>query len=87
MIEVVRLLRQLTVQMQRTQALQISEGHWSNQVDRVPRQGQIHQAGHVDKVVASHFCNEVVGQPQLDGASVDVRGHEQEALVGAERAE
>lgn len=56
-------------------------------MDGVPRQSQINQSGHVDKVNSSHFRYEVVGQSQLHRAPVNVRWDEQEALVGAERAE
>lgn len=73
--------------MQRAQTLQVGKGHWSNQVDGVPRQSQINQAAHVDKVTPTHLRDEVVSQSQLDSAPVNVRGDEQEALVGTECAE
>lgn len=73
--------------MQRAQTLQVSKGHWTDDVDGIPRQSQIHQSGHVDKVNPSHFRDEVVGQSQLDCAPVNVRGDKQEALVSAECAE
>jgi len=77
----------LTIQMQRSQTLQVPEGHRSDQVDGVPRQSQIDQSAHVDKVDPAHFRDEVVGQSQLHGAPVNVLGDKQEALVGAQRAE
>lgn len=77
----------LTVQMERAQTFQVSEGQWSDQVDGVSRQSQINQSGHVDKVIPSHLHDKVVCQPQLDGASVHMRWHEQEALVGTQRAQ
>lgn len=73
--------------MQRAQTLQVSKGQWSDQVDGIPRQSQINQSAHVDKVNPAHFRDEVVSQSQLHGAPVNVRGDKQEALVGAERAE
>lgn len=73
--------------MERAQTLQVGEGQRSDQVDGVPRQSQIHQSRHVDKVAPPHLRDEVVGQPQLDGAPVHVRRHEQETLVCAQRAE
>lgn len=81
------LLLWLTIQMQRAQTLQVTKGHRSDYVYGVPRQSQINQSAHVDKVDPAHLRDEVVGQPQLHGAPVDVRRDEQEALVGAERAE
>lgn len=81
------LLLWLTIQMQRAQTLQVSKGHWSDQVDGIPRQSQINQSAHVDKVTSAHFRDEVVSQSQLDSAAVNMRGDKQEALVGAERAE
>lgn len=77
----------LTVQMERAQTLQVSKGQWSYQVDGVSRQSQINQSGHVDKVVPSHLHDKVVCQPQLDCPSVHMRRHEQEAFVGAQRAQ
>lgn len=73
--------------MQRAQTLKVSKSHWSDQVDGVPRQSQIYQTSHVDKVSPAHFCDEVVSQSQLDSAAVNVRGDKQEALVGTECAE
>lgn len=76
----------LTVKVQRAQTFQVRKRHGSNQVDCVSGQSQINQACHVGKVNPAHFCDEVVSQPQLHGASVNVWGDKQEALVGTEGA-
>lgn len=73
--------------MERAQTLQVGKGQRSDQVDGVSRQSQINQSGHVDKVVPSHLHDKVVRQPQLHGAPVHMRRHEQEALVGTQRAQ
>lgn len=73
--------------MQRAQTLQVSEGHWSDKVDGVPRQCQINQSGHIDKVISAHFHYKIVSQSQLHRAPVNVRRDEQETLVGTEGAE
>lgn len=85
--ELLRELFGLTIQMQRAQTLQVSKGHRSDLVDGIPRQSQINQSTHVDKVTPAHLHDEVVSQSQLNGAPVNVRGDKQEALVGAECAE
>lgn len=77
----------LTIQMQRTQTLQVGKGHRSDQVDGIPGQSQVDQSRHVDKVIPAHFGDEVVSQSQLNRAPIHMRGDEQEALVGTESAE
>lgn len=76
-----------TIQMQRAQTFQVGKGHRPDEVDGVPGQSQVNQSGHVDEVVPAHFHDEVVRQPQLNGATVDVRRDEQEAFVSTQRAE
>lgn len=56
-------------------------------MDGIPRQSQINQSGHVDKVIPTHFHDEVVSQSQLNGAAVNMWGDKQKALVGTECAE
>lgn len=73
--------------MEGAQTLQVGEGQRPDQVDGVSGQGQVHQSRHVDKVVPAHFHDEVVRQAQLHRAAVHVRRDEQQAFVGAERAE
>lgn len=73
--------------MERAQTLQVGKGQRSDQVDGVSRQSQVDQPGHVDKVAPAHLHDEVVRQPQLHGAPVHMRRHEQEALVGTQRAQ
>lgn len=77
----------LTIKMQRAQTLKVCKGHRSDQVDGIPRQSQINQSSHVDKVTSSHLHDEVVSQSQLNSAPVNVGGDKQEALVGTECAE
>lgn len=67
----------LTIQMKRAQTFQISKGHWSDQVDGIPRQSQINQSRHVDKVTPAYFHDVVVGQTQLNCAPVNMRGDKQ----------
>lgn len=80
-------VREPTVQMEGAQTLQVGEGQGPDEVDSVSGQGQVHQSGHVDKVIPAHLRDEVVRQAQLHGAAVHVGWDEQQALVGAQRAE
>ena len=55
--------------------------------DGVAGQREVHQAGHVDKVLLADYGDEVVGEPQLHRLAVDGGRDEQQACLGAEQGE
>lgn len=74
----------VAIQVEGSQVLQVFESVRRDGADGVPREGEVHQLGHVGEVFALDAGYEVVPKTHLHRVPVNVRGHEEKPLFVAQ---
>lgn len=77
----------VSIHVKRPQGTQAEKSVGGDLADGVTGQGEVDQAGHVEKVLSADDGDEIVSKSQLDGLAVDGGGHKQQTSLSTEQSQ